>query len=164
MHPAVLDYLRKVKERFPDQFANVRVLELGSLNINGTPRPFFTNCEYLGVDWRPGPCVDIVAFAHELDYPSESFDTIISTEMLEHDKFARQSFLNALRMLKRDGLFIFTCANQNRPPHEIESGVDGHYEGVSRRQVVAWIGTAGFKYGYEVESVGADLRGWVKRE
>lgn len=37
------------------------VLELGSLNVNGTARPAFWNAEeYVGIDMREGPAVDYV--------------------------------------------------------------------------------------------------------
>ena len=164
MHQAVVEYLERVKERFPEHFANAKVLELGSLDVNGSPRPFFSDCEYLGVDWRPGPCVDVVAFAHELTFPSESLDTVISTEMFEHDRFAKHSFLNALRMLKPNGLFVFTCANKKRAQHEVTSGLNGHYKGISKQELMSWLRLSGCKCRFEVESAGEDLRGWIKLE
>ena len=37
--------------------------------------------EYIGLDWRPGPGVDVVGLVHEYQ-PGRLFDTVISTEML----------------------------------------------------------------------------------
>lgn len=163
VHQAVLDFLTEVKAKVPENFISVKVFELGSLDVNGTPRRFFENCDYIGVDWRPGPCVDIVKFVHELDFPNEAFDTIISTEMLEHDRWAKLSFVNALRMLKKPGLFVFTCANEKRAPHEIEAGFRGHYQGISKIQILTWILISREFSAFYLEEVGEDLRGWIKK-
>lgn len=53
-HPAQWHYCESVRQRFPDQFRNARVLDVGSLDINGSNRPFFTNCIYTGLDIGPG--------------------------------------------------------------------------------------------------------------
>ncbi len=65
MHQEVLDFLLKTKNKYPEYFKKKRVLELGSLNINGSPRGFFEDCEYIGVDRQAGNGVDIVYKAHE---------------------------------------------------------------------------------------------------
>jgi SAM-dependent methyltransferase len=138
MHLEVLDFLKRVKEKYPDKFRGVRVLELGSLNINGTPRQFFENCEYVGVDRQAGDGVDVVCNAHE--YKSrKKFDVVITTEMLEHDKYADLSIQNAWNSLKKDGILIATTANVNRPPHYEFVGEDNHYENISRERVEGWI-------------------------
>ena len=161
MHDGVLIFVNEVKNRFPNKFTGVRVLELGSLDINGSVRTFFDFCEYVGVDWRKGPSVDIVNFAHELDYPNETFDTVISTEMFEHDKFAELSFINGLRMLKKGGLFVFTCANPNRLPHLIEAGVSGYYRGLSKFHVIAWLLEYRDFSELYLQETDVDLRGWI---
>ena len=63
-----------------------RVLEVGSLDINGSVRPLFENCNYTGIDLGEGRGVDVVAHVtdyHRLD--DNEFDVVISTETLEHD-------------------------------------------------------------------------------
>ena len=45
------------------------------------------------------------------------FDTIISTECFEHDPEYKQSFLKIYKMLKPNGIFVFTCASTGRPEH-----------------------------------------------
>jgi len=161
LHEAALEFLAKVKTQFPRNFRDAKVLELGSLNINGSPRPFFEDCCYVGVDWREGPDVDLVAFASDLKYPDEMFDTVVSTEMFEHDCFAKVSFVNALRMLKKGGLFVFTCANGKRKPHEIRAGFGGYYKGVTKFQVIEWLLNYGQFSKFCLEEEGEDLRGWV---
>ena len=59
---------------------------------------------YIGVDLKPGKNVDIVSKGHELNFPDESFDLIISTECFEHDHYYKKTLPNILRMINRDNL------------------------------------------------------------
>ena len=45
---------------------NIKVLEIGSYNVNGSIRAFFPNANYTGVDLCDGPGVDIVSSGHTL--------------------------------------------------------------------------------------------------
>lgn len=122
---------------FPHHFEWCRVLELGSLIINGSPRMCFNGCTYIGLDWRPGFGVDVVAKAHEYD-TGEQFDTIITTEMLEHDLHAEASFNNAMRLLRSGGLFLGTAAGPKREPHEVDCGENNHYQNMSAALIAEW--------------------------
>lgn len=117
MHEAQTNYLIKVKETFPDNFKNCNVLEVGSLDINGTIRILFDNCKYTGLDVGPGPCVDVVCSGHEYDAPDNSFDTVVSSECFEHNPYWLETFKNMHRMCKQGGLVVFTCATDGRPEH-----------------------------------------------
>lgn len=108
-------FFRKVRKVYPDFFKNCRVLDIGSLNINGYNKPLFNDCEYIGIDIGEGPNVDVVCKAHE--YDDEPFDTIISSECFEHDMYLELTLKNAVRLLKPGGLFAFSCANKLREPH-----------------------------------------------
>ena len=77
-HQPQLDFVKSVKDRFPQHFKGVKVLEIGSLNINGTVRIFFEDCTYIGVDLAPGKDVDLISKGHELTFKNKSFDTVIS--------------------------------------------------------------------------------------
>lgn len=116
-HPAQQQYCESVKSRFPESFTRVNVLDVGSLNINGCNRDLFTNSIYTGIDVGVGANVDIVCKGHEYDVADGSFDTIISTECFEHDKFVDLTLLNIVRILKSGGLFTFTCATTGRAEH-----------------------------------------------
>lgn len=110
------------------------------MNFNGTPRHLFEHCDYTGIDREPGPDVDTVCRAHQYDdYP---FDVVITTEMLEHDKYARESVINAFRLLKPGGLLIGTAANVNRPPHYEFTGEDEHYKNISKEMIQSWLPNA----------------------
>lgn len=116
-HKQQQDFVKKTKEKFPQAFKSQKVLEIGSLNVNGTVRIFFENCDYTGVDVGPGPDVDVVGNGEELDYADGMFDTTISTECFEHTPFWKEIFLNMVRMTRSNGLIIFTCASTGRPEH-----------------------------------------------
>jgi len=137
MHDEVRDFLARVKKSLPHHFANRRVLEVGSRDINGSPRDSFENCEYIGCDWRAGPGVDVVGFAHELTFPDASFDVVISTETLEHDVHWRETLIAMRRMLKPGGLLLVTTAAFNRRPHELDCAVNGYYRNLQREDL-AW--------------------------
>lgn len=107
----------KVKENHPDFFKNRKVLDVGSLDINGNNRYLFDTSQFCGIDIGPGNNVDIVSKAHEFNAPPESFDFIVSTECFEHDMFYPQSLQNIVRILKSGGMFLFTCATIGRPEH-----------------------------------------------
>lgn len=98
-------------------FSGCRVLDLGSLDINGSNKHLFKDCDYTGLDIAEGKNVDIVCLTHEHKAPDEHYKTIISGEMLEHDMFYKESLINIVRMLEDGGLFVFTCATTGRPEH-----------------------------------------------
>lgn len=114
-------FCEKVKNNFPEKFNKVRVLDIGSFDVNGNEKFLFTDCEFFGLDLEQGPGVDIVCPAQEYDAPDEYYDTIISCECWEHNPFYKESIKNAVRMLKKNGLFLFTCATTGRPVHGIKS-------------------------------------------
>lgn len=116
MHQAVKKFIIRVKERYPDSFINKKVLEVGSLDINGSVRPFFIRCNYTGLDITEGPGVDVVAPVHQYQ-PAGLFDTIISTEMLEHDVHWKKSLRQMEQLLCPGGLLIITAAGDGRAEH-----------------------------------------------
>jgi SAM-dependent methyltransferase len=117
-HPQQQAFCESVKARFPQYFSGVMVLDIGSLDINGNNQCLFdTESLYLGIDVAPGPNVDIVCPAHELGLPEATFDTLISTECLEHDRHWMKSLHNAIRMLRPGGLLLVTCATTGRKEH-----------------------------------------------
>lgn len=111
------DFLQKTKDHFPEFFKDVEVLEVGSLNINGTVRDFFEPISYLGIDLIEGVGVDLVRAGNEFNAPEDTFDVAISTECFEHDKNWKDTFKNMVRMTKSGGMVIFTCASTGRPEH-----------------------------------------------
>lgn len=115
-HLAQREFFERVRARFPEAFSSVAVLEVGSLNINGTVRDFFSKpLEYIGVDVGPGKGVDLVAHGEDLDFADDRFDTAISAECFEHNPEWVATFANMHRMSKR--FVLFSCASEGRPEH-----------------------------------------------
>lgn len=101
----------------PNNFNGAQVLEVGSLDINGSVRRFFTDCNYVGIDVGPGSGVDLVCQGQDFSGPSDSFDTVISCECLEHNPFWLETFHNMVRVCKPGGLVLMTCASVGRGEH-----------------------------------------------
>ena len=117
MHHESRNFTLWVKQVFPSFFSGIRVLDVGSGDINGNNRFLFDQCEYEGNDVIDAKNVTIVSRTKDLQFPDSTFDVIISTECFEHDPEYEQSFRKIYDMLKPGGLFFFTCASTGRPEH-----------------------------------------------
>lgn len=144
MHPAQRDFIVSVRTLHPEFFSRSRVLEFGSYNINGSIRDLFADCvTYEGVDWRPGPCVDVVSLCHQFESEQE-YDVLISSEMLEHDPHWQASLIQGVAHLRPGGLVVLTCASPERKAHEVYTApVEGHYEGVGLEELGVFLETLG---------------------
>lgn len=117
-HEQQKQFCIEIQKKFPEYFSNVTVLDIGSLDINGSNKHLFSgNIIYIGLDLAEGENVDIAASAHEVIFPNETFDIIISTETLEHDRHWADTLRNAVRMLRPGGMLLTTCATTGRPEH-----------------------------------------------
>lgn len=116
-HAQQFFYVQSVKQFLPEYFEARKVLEIGSLNINGSVRQFFAGCDYTGLDVGEGRDVDLVCPGQDHAVPAETYDTIITCEMMEHNPAWRRTWLNMLRMVKPDGLVLMTCATIGRRQH-----------------------------------------------
>jgi SAM-dependent methyltransferase len=114
-HPAQMIFVESVKQNYVNLFIRKKVLEVGSLNINGSIRQFFIDCDYTGVDLAPGKDVDMVARGEDLSFPDKSFDVVCSCECFEHNPKWARTFDNMARMAK--SLVFFSCATTGRPEH-----------------------------------------------
>jgi len=133
MHPNNQRWWAYCKKIYPEYFQSKKVIELGSFNVNGTIRAFFEkDCIYTGVDWRAGPCVDIVSLVHELK-TDEKFDTVVSASMLEHDKHHDKTIEKMIALLDDKGIMILSFGTKsNVRPHCPDEAVDGGYHPVGR--------------------------------
>lgn len=65
----------------------LRVLDIGSQDINGSYRTLFPGADYVGVDILPGNGVDVLATDMDnLPFDDASFDVVVSGQTLEHAK------------------------------------------------------------------------------
>lgn len=116
-HQDQFDFIESVKKRFPGHFSGARVLEIGSLSINGSVRSYFEGGNYIGVDVAPGPGVDEACQGQLVGHPTAAFDVVISCECLEHNPFWVETVSNMFRMVKPGGLVIISCATTGRAEH-----------------------------------------------
>lgn len=108
MHPSVMGYVIDTLDTL-DMGSVHAVLEVGSYDENGSVRRLFGDCSYMGVDERPGPGVDRVASGNLLPFPDCTFDVVVSTEALEHDRFPWRTVAEMTRVAHPGGTVIVTC-------------------------------------------------------
>jgi len=103
MHQSVMDYIALAA-------AGDEVLEVGSLDVNGSPRALFPAASrYIGLDMRPGPGVDVVGMASELaNWTPAQFDVALYCETIEHDLTPWLSLAGMARVLRPGGLLVVT--------------------------------------------------------
>jgi SAM-dependent methyltransferase len=117
-HPEQLGFFQAVADANRTMLAGGSVLEVGSYDVNGTVRGIFSAAgQYVGVDLKDGPGVDVISYGHQLDSPDAAFDVTISGECFEHDPNWDLTFRNMVRMTRPGGLVAFTCASRGRPEH-----------------------------------------------
>lgn len=124
MHEANIKAWKYYQGKYPEYFTgDIKVLEVGSYDVNGSVRQFFNCNSYCGVDWRSGPCVDVVCFDHEMNFPHK-FDTIISASMLEHDPYWEKSLESMVSFMKDKGILMLSWGAARNPPHNHETAPD----------------------------------------
>jgi SAM-dependent methyltransferase len=97
-----------------------RVLEIGSMNVNGSVREYFTEAtEYIGIDMQEGNGVDIVMPSTNCisKWGQESFDTVLCLEVLEHDRTFWRTVEDMRLLVKRGGHMIITTPSYLFPYH-----------------------------------------------
>lgn len=93
----------------------IEVLDVGSLDVNGTFREIFSHCwyNYTGLDIELGNNVDIVPEnIYKWDeIPDDSYDVVISANTFEHTEYFWQTMAEMTRVLKQGGLMciIIPC-------------------------------------------------------
>ena len=106
----------------PDEVRRKKVIEVGSYEINGGPRPLvesYRPAEYIGLDIMEGPGVDIVCKAEDIldKFGKDSFDVVISTELLEHVRDWRRVVHNIKNICKSGGIILITTRSYGCPYH-----------------------------------------------
>ncbi len=114
MHPTAFKncqlFFKKYARAF-DGVPNVRIIEIGSQDVNGSLRstapPAF---EYMGVDFVKGRGVDVVLDdPYSLPFDDESADIVISSSCFEHSQMFWLVFLEVMRVLKPAGIFYLNA-------------------------------------------------------
>ena len=116
-HKAQQDFVQSLKNKFPNFFHNTNMIEIGSLDINGTIRKHFTDCHYVGVDVGQGPNVDLVCEGQNVDHPDNSYDVSGSCNCFEHNPHWIGTFQNMWRMTRVGGLVFVSVPTIGCPEH-----------------------------------------------
>lgn len=90
-----------------------RIIEVGSYDVAGSLRPIIESwkpAEYIGIDLEMGPGVDIVLKAEDItrEFGKESFNMVISTEVLEHVRDWREVISNIKNVCKPHGIMLIS--------------------------------------------------------
>lgn len=108
MHISAMKRMEWFVNNYIPKDRHIRVLDVGSYNVNGCYKPLFKglDCEYVGVDIEKGPNVDVV-----LEDPyswnnieNNSFDFVISGNAFEHIEYPWVTMGQIRNKLKDDGL------------------------------------------------------------
>jgi SAM-dependent methyltransferase len=96
-----------------ERVAGRDVIDVGALDVNGSLRPVVEPlgpARYLGIDIEMGPGVDEIVPAEGLivRYGRESFDVVITTEMVEHTRDWPTVVANLKGILRPGGLLLLT--------------------------------------------------------
>jgi SAM-dependent methyltransferase len=99
-----------------------RVLEIGSIDVNGTLRPVIESwspAQYVGIDVVEGPGVDRVCRAENMvsELGANSFDVVIATEIIEHVPDWRSVISNIKQVCKPGGVILITTPSKGFPYH-----------------------------------------------
>jgi len=119
-HRSVIMFVIKALPK--DEVKEKKVLEVGFYDVNGSVRPViesYNPSEYVGVDITGGPGVDIVCNAENIitKLGKESFDVVISTELLEHVRDWRKVISNLKNVCKPNGLILISTRSHGFPYH-----------------------------------------------
>ncbi len=108
MNPFLRGVVRAMSESFdlPEP-----ILEIGSYLVKGQEevadlRPLFPNREYVGLDNRPGPGVDVVGDVEALPHLDQSVGTVVAVSTFEHVPHFWKAFAEVARVLKPGGAFL----------------------------------------------------------
>lgn len=125
MHKGSIEIMAEFRNTLPE---SGRVLDVGSLDCNGSYKPLFAGWEYIGLDIVPGKNVDHVSPEpyHWEGLDDESFDVVISGQTLEHVEKPELLFGEIRRVLKRGGKCCIVAPSEG-PAHN-----DPWYQNISK--------------------------------
>lgn len=162
MHKEASEYVFKAFHAWRGDRTGLKILEVGSYNINGSVRDFLSPfaLEYVGIDPNPGPNVDLVASGEEY-VRFGYFDVVVTTETFEHAPGWKTVVQKSYENLSVGGVFIATMAGEGRAPH---SALDEkpirdweHYANIGEWDLGKTLRDVGFA-DIATDKHGADLR------
>ncbi|MBP2644194.1 MAG: methyltransferase family protein [Firmicutes bacterium] len=125
MHISSYIKMDNFKKKYLSNFKNkpLKILDVGSQDVNGTYRPIFEDMgwQYIGCDMAAGKNVDVVLkdVYNWNEFESGSFDVVISGQVFEHIEYMWLTMLEIARVLKEAGLCCViapSAGNEHRYP------------------------------------------------
>lgn len=136
MDQTSMDLMKAVIDKY--NLADKAVVDVGSLDINGTYRSLFTG-KYTGADMDVGPNVDVLIGSSKWGKIS-NVDAVISGQMLEHVANIPALMAEIMRILKPGGIVSIIVPSRG-PRHDYPIWV-GNFE---PEQLASIITDAGFE-------------------
>jgi SAM-dependent methyltransferase len=118
MNQFIDQFVGRVKKRIGKQS---KVLEIGSLNMNGSIRHWFKDAdEYIGIDYQEGEGVDVCMWSYDIPkvWSKGYFDCVIACESFEHDPQFWRTWKIMKWVLKKGGWMIITAPGRELHLHE----------------------------------------------
>lgn len=171
-HKAQRQFIRSVRRKNLRHFFNVRVYDIGSMDINGNNRGYFLFSAYTGIDIGRGPNVDYEGHAADLmpwlrkAHQWQPIHTMISTEALEHDARWAETLQVMYDNLIPGGLMVITCAGEGRAEHGTHdhhawcSPATNDYYGNVTNEMFSSILKPGMFESYHLRQRKTDLQFW----
>ncbi len=105
MHPSSMTHMKAFRDKYLRGLEGLTVIDVGSLDINGSYRDLFSAHEYTGLDVVKGKNVDMVLKAPcKWDEVRDgSVDVVISGQAFEHIKYDNKVMAEVARSLKPGG-------------------------------------------------------------
>lgn len=113
-------YLLKNKIKEFSHFIKGRVLDLGAGDFNRYGHLFYCD-EYIKMDIKPGPNIDVIGSADNIPFPDRHFDSIVATQVFEHLPDFEKAAKEVSRVLRSGGCFLITVPQWNElhsEPHD----------------------------------------------
>ena len=107
MHESSYNEMKRFTERYLDHDRELSVLDVGSLDVNGSYRDLFDNPKwnYTGLDIVHGKNVDIVSKdAYRYPFPDGAFDVVITGSVIEHVEDMHTFVRELTRVMKPSGI------------------------------------------------------------
>jgi len=111
----------KLMGYFVDKYLNGKsgvVVDVGSYDVNGNHRSLFDRdaWNYVGIDIRYGPCVDIVLEdPYNWKIPDNRVDVVISDQTFEHIEYPEKTMLEIARILKPESYCCIIAPTEGDP-------------------------------------------------
>lgn len=115
-HQEQTDFFLRIINAYHSYFQG-KVIDVGSLDINGGPHDLFKAEEYVGVDLEPGKNVNYVSGGQDIELNSNYFDVVMSSECFEHNAFYKETLSQMARLARPGGLIVWSCAGLGRLEH-----------------------------------------------